>query len=443
MKRKLVVPLVFLVVIGMLIGGCSPVTTPTEVPPITAPTEVPPVTPPTEIAPVVPAGVSVGLPGSLEGKTWDEIVAAADGQEVSWWMYGGFEPVNNWVNGWFAAQLKEKFNITLKQVPVAGPTEFINQVLGEKAAGVDSGGAVDLVWINGENFRTMKTGGLLYGPWSPLVPSGQYYNWDSPAIKFDMGFPIEGYEMPWGKAQVVLVYDSAKVPEPPKDMTALIEWIKANPGKFTYTAPPDFVGSEWVRMMCFHATGGFEQFMVDFDQQLFDAKFPECWNMLNELEPFMWRNGETYPADMSQFINLFANGEISFAFTDQIGEAQTFIDNGTYPETVKTYVLADGTIATTDYTAIPYNAAHLEGALVVANFLASPEAQLAYDQAVYNFDAMWFEKVPPEYQVQLAAVDRGPATLKPEELAAHALPDLQSTWLTAIEQGWTENVLQK
>jgi putative spermidine/putrescine transport system substrate-binding protein len=441
MIRKPPVLLVLLVVFGMVIGGCAPAAAPTEAQPV-APTDAQPAAP-TEAQPAAPEGVSLGLPGKLEGKSWDQIVSAASGQEVAWWMWGGFEPTNNWVNGWFADQLKQKYNITLKQVPVAEATEFVNQVMGEKSAGKDDGGTVDMMWINGENFRTMKSAGLLYGPWSTKVPSGQYYNWNDPAIGNDMGYPVDGHEMPWGYSQMVIEYDSAKITDPPKDMPALIEWIKANPGKFTYPAPPDFTGSQWVRMMCYYATGGYEQFMGEFNQELFDKEFPKCWSLLNELEPYLWREGETYPADMTQYVNLFANGEISFGVTNQIGEAQTFINSGTFPETVRTYVLDDGTIISIDYTAIPYNAAHLEGALVAANFLASPEAQLEYDKAVGNFDPMWLEKVPADVRAQLEAIDRGPATLTMDILSAHTLPELQGTWLTAIEQGWKENVLQK
>ena len=79
-------------------------------------------------------------PLDLKEMTWEEVVAVADGQTVNWWMWGGSDTINTFVNGWMAEQLKERYNITLNQVPVAGPTEFINQVLGEKEAGVDDGG---------------------------------------------------------------------------------------------------------------------------------------------------------------------------------------------------------------------------------------------------------------------------------------------------------------
>jgi len=444
MNRKLSVLLILLMVVTLGLSACVvPTPAPAEAPAATeAPAEEPAEAMEEEAA-EEPAGESLGLSGSLEGMTWDEIVAAADGQEVNWWMWGGSDTINAWVNGWLADELKERYNITMKQVPVAGPTEFINQVLGEKEAGVDEGGAVDIMWINGENFRTMKETGLLYGPWSEAVPSGAYYDWDDASISFDFGYPVEGYEIPWGGAQVVIQYDSAVIDELPKDMGELIQWIKDNPGMFTYPAPPDFTGSVWVRMMCYHATGGHEHFLGDFDQEVFDEKMPECWALLNEIEPFLWREGQTYPDTQQAHIDLFANGEVQFRMTYGPGDAQVRIDNGTYPETVRTYVLEDGTIANTNYIAAAYNAANLPAAIVTANFLAGPDSQLNRIENESWTAPIWVEALPQEYQDRLAAVERGPAVLPPEVLGAHKLPELQATWLTAIEEGWVENVLKK
>jgi putative spermidine/putrescine transport system substrate-binding protein len=453
MNRKLSALMGLLVVVSLVLSACVAVApAPTEAPKAEAPAEEPAATeapveeaeaPPTEAPAEEPEGEPLGLPGPLEGMTWDEIVAAADGQEVNWWMWGGSDTINAWVNGWMAEQLKERYNITLNQVPVAGPTEFINQVLGEKEAGVNEGGAVDIMWINGENFRTMKEAELLYGSWSEAVPSGAYYDWDDASIAFDFGYPVEGYEIPWGSAQVVIEYDMAKVPEPPGDMAALIQWIKDNPGLFAYPAPPDFTGSVWTRMMCYYATGGHEQFLGEFDQALLDEKFAACWDLLNELEPSLWREGQTYPDSQQAHIDLFANGEVYFRMTYGPGDAQTRIDSGVYPETVRTFVLEDGTIANTNYIAVAYNAANLPAAIVTADFIASPEAQLERMIQLNATVPLWVEKLPPEIQENMAAVERGPAMLPPEVMNTHKLPELQADWLVAIEKGWIENVLKK
>ena len=60
-----------------------------------------------------------------------------------------------------------------------------------------------------------------------------------PAVVTDFTLPTEGFESPWAMAQLVFEYDSARVGEPPRSLAALRDWIKANPGRFTYPQPPD------------------------------------------------------------------------------------------------------------------------------------------------------------------------------------------------------------
>lgn len=73
---------------------------------------------------------------------------------------------------------------------------------------------------------------------------------------------------------------------------------------------------------------------------------------------------------------LFADGEIDFAFSYHPADASRNIIDGLFAPTVRTFVFDEGTIANTHFVAIPFNAAHRAGAMVVADFLLSPEAQL-------------------------------------------------------------------
>ncbi len=50
---------------------------------------------------------------------------------------------------------------------------------------------------------------------------------------------------------------------------------------------------------------------------------------------------------------------------------------GSYPDTVRTFVLQDGSIFNTHFTAIPFNAPNKPGAMVLADFLVSVEAQVS------------------------------------------------------------------
>ena len=241
------------------------------------------------------------VPPGYEGKTWADIVAQANGQTVNFYMWGGSDLINTWVTAYVATAVQEQYGVTLNMVPISDATEYINKVLGEKEAGQDSGGSVDLVWVNGENFRTMR-------------------------------------------------------------------------------------------------------------QQ-----------------------------------DLFANSEVSFDMAYNPAEASSLVENGRYPATTRTFVFDSGTIANTHYVAIPYNSDHKAAAMVVANFLLSPAAQLSKAQPENwgDLPALDPALLPADLQSQFAAIPRGAATLSTEELAAYRLPELQAPWLVAFEQGWEAEVLQK
>jgi putative spermidine/putrescine transport system substrate-binding protein len=384
-------------------------------------------------------------PAGYEGKNWADIVAEAKGQTVNWYMWGGQENINTWVTGYVAEALQRDYGVTLTMVPVADTVEAVNKVLGEKEAGQDAAGSIDLIWINGENFRTMRQADLLYGPWSPALPHSRYVNWADPSVNTDLGLAVEGYESPYGKAQFVMIYDSAKVPQPPASIDELLAWVKANPGKFTYPAPPDFTGTAFVMHLCYHAAGGPQQFLRNFDPALFDEKFGACWDALNQLEPNLWRQGQTYPESHARQQDLFANGEVYFDMAYNPAEASSLVESGKFPETTRTFVFDSGTIANTHYVAIPYNSPHKAGAMVVANFLLSPEAQHRKADAANwgDFPAIEVSRLPEPWPAQFAALPRGVATLPDEVLAAKRLPELPSEWRVAAEKAWEDKVLQQ
>ena len=147
--------------------------------------------------------------------TWDDALAAAKGTTVNWYMWGGSDVINTNVDTDIGAPLKEQFDVTLNRVPIDNTADAVNKVLNEKAAGKDGGGSVDLIWINGQNFRTLKDAGLLYGPFTDLLPNGTYVDWTNPAVANDFGIPVDGYESPWAAFQFVMEYNTAAVGDTP------------------------------------------------------------------------------------------------------------------------------------------------------------------------------------------------------------------------------------
>lgn len=379
---------------------------------------------------------------ALKAMTWDQILAEARGDSVTWFMWGGSDQINRYVSDHVAGILARDHGITLNRVGISDAVEAVNIVLVEKEAGITAGGAVDLIWINGENFRSMKQAGLAFCSYTDLLPNNALVNWDNPAIANDFGVPVDGCQVPWNTVQFAFAHDSAVVADPPRSMPALLAWIKANPGRFTYPAPPDFTGSAFVRHVFVHAAGGPEALLGPFDQARFDAVAARTWAILNEIEPFLWRQGRTYPTTIMQLNELFANGEVDFTFNYDPSQFGLAVQAGLYPETVRSFGLTDGTLANTNYTLIPFNAPNKAAAMVVQNLLLSGEEQLhkARPEVWGASPAIELSRTAPEVQAGFAALTGHPSVVPAAELARAALPELQADWLTAIEAGWLAEV---
>jgi putative spermidine/putrescine transport system substrate-binding protein len=377
-------------------------------------------------------------------ETWADVLAAAEGTTVNWHMWGGSDTINTDVDTDIGERVQELYGITLNRVPLNDTADAVNKLLDEKAAGVETG-TIDLIWINGENFRTLKDAELLWESWSEAIPNARYVDWEDPALAYDFGVAVDGHESPWGHAQFVMEYNTALVgEEPPTTFEALAEWIHANPGMFTYPAIPDFTGSVFVRHLFYWAAGGPEPFLGEFDQEVFDEYAPKVWEYLNDIEPDLWRGGETYP-EAAALENMLANQEVAFNMGYGPANAALNISEGTYPDTIRTFVFDTGTISNNNFVTIPSNAPNPAGAMVVANYILSEEFQkVMVDPEEWG----WLSPISPavyseEFQEAINAMERHPATLPADVLAAHALPEPSAAWVTAIEEGWIENVLEQ
>lgn len=373
---------------------------------------------------------------------FQKIVEQSRKTDVRWYMYGGWAHVNDWVDTYVAGEMKKQYNIDLIRVPMDAGV-FINKLLNEKAAGKKTG-TIDLLWINGENFKNAKEAGLLFGSFAQKLPNVIKYV-DPQSMVHDFGYPVDGYEAPFGRAQFVFEYDAESVSAPPRTMEGLKEWILSNPGMFTYPQPPDFTGSAFIRQAFYAVTGGHEQYLSGWDPDLFAQKSPLLWDWLNKIEPFLWQKGQTYPKDSAFLDTLFSRGEVSFGMSYHPSHAQNKILEGSYLKSARTFVLEDGSIYNTHFTAIPFNAPNKAGAMILADFLISVEAQLSkYRPDKWgDFPALDLERLSQEQREKFQTVDLGPATLGSDILTPVAVPEIPSEYLEALEQGWKENVLDK
>ena len=367
---------------------------------------------------------------------------------VSFYMWGGSPTINDWVTNYVGESVYRSHGISLNMVPINDASEFIKKLATEKIAELETGTA-DLVWINGENFKNAREGDLLFGPYTSMLPNMEQYV-DMKAAESDFGYPVEGYETPYGRAQFVFEYDTAIIQDPPESFAELKEWIKANPGRFTYPEPPDFTGSAFIRQAFYELAGGHEQFIEGYDgtninEELFNEKSQPLWDYFNEIKPFLWQQGESYPKTITVLETLFSRGEVAFSMFYSPSHATSKILEGQYKDSVRTFVMMENSIANTHFTAIPFNAPNKAGAMVVSNFLISAEAQLhkADPQNWGDLPIVDYNKLSSAEKKQFDDLDLGLATLPVSVLGENAVPEIPSAYVELLETGWERHVLGK
>jgi putative spermidine/putrescine transport system substrate-binding protein len=369
-------------------------------------------------------GGSSGVPASAaRSGSFEATKAEARGQEVRWWMFGGDARVNAYVDD-HVAPAARRLGVRLRRVPVSDTADAVQRVVAQRRAGADSGGAVDLIWINGENFAAGKSAGLWLEDWVPRLPNARYLDLRDPTIARDFQVPVDGQEAPWSRAVFVYAHDSANVPDPPRTFDELLEWARRHPGRFTYPAPPDFTGSAFVR-----------QVVVAKGE---DAAF----SYLRRLKPLMYRKGRALPKSEAELNELFADGQVDFAMSYDASFVLGGVRRGQFARAVRPFLLEGGALTNVSFVAIPADAEHLAGAQVVANLLLSPELQAAKaDPAILGHPTVLDPaRLEADSRDRFRHATSSPYLLSDfgearEELPAAEVPRLERRWQQEVLRG--------
>lgn len=365
--------------------------------------------------------------------SYEEAVEKAKGTEVNIYMYGGSEEINKFMDKEIAVKLKDKNSVTLNRIPMNAP-DFVNKLIVEKAAGKKEG-SIDIIWVNGENFKTLKDAGVLWGDFSKNLPNIKLVK--TSTREKDFGEPILGMEAPWGEAQFNFIYKGEKSEIPFVDSRTLLEYAKNNPGKFSYPVVTDHTGNAFVRNIAIDIFGN--EKINSLKEEELKKELEIVWDYFKEIKPYLWRKGETYPEGEGKMDSMFKTGELDITMGYTINKVNAKITTGEYPDTSKSFLLEKGTLFNNHYLAIPANGPNKAGAVVVINYLLSPEAQELKQRPELwgDFTVLDMTKVDPGDNF-IGIVKENLPTL--EELSKKRVPELSPGKLKLIQEGWLENI---
>jgi putative thiamine transport system substrate-binding protein len=364
---------------------------------------------------------------------WRSIEQQARGQTVYFNAWGGGEAVNAYIQ-WVAGQVKQRYGITLRHVKVTDAAMVVQRVQTEVAAGRSRDGSVDLMWVNGENFRNLKNNKLLFGPWAESLPNWKKVDLTKP-VRVDFSIPTDGLEAPWGTAQLTFITDGRITPQPPRSAAEWLAFAQAHPGRVSYPKPPEFHGTTFLKQLLLELTPNPAALQQPVTPRTAEQVTAPLWAYLDQLHPHLWRAGKAFPASATEMHRMLADGELRISITFNPNEAANLIVNKQLPATASSFGWTAGTIGNVHFVAIPVNSRSAAGAQVVANYLLSPEAQVRKANLAVWGDGTVLNPALLSATEQAALRQTAPGALAE---SVPTLPEPHASWVEVLETQWLQ-----
>lgn len=360
----------------------------------------------------------------LANTSWQQTEAQARGQTVWFNAWGGDPAVNRYLD-WVSGEVKRDYDITLRIVHIADAADTVKRIQTEAKAGRTHNGSVDLLWVNGENFRTLKEANLLKTGWAEQLPNWRYVDVQKP-VREDFSVPTDGAESPWGSAQLTFIARREQTPQPPLSADDLLNFAAAHPGTVTYPRPPDFTATAFLEQLLLVLTTQPDALKQPPNTGTFAEVTTPLWAYLDKLHPQLWRKGTDFPASPAKMDAMLANGTLRLSLTFNPMHATQKVVSGELPKDSYSFGFRKGMIGNVHFVTIPANARSPQAAQVVANFLLSPAAQQRKaDAAVWGDPTVLDMQKLPEPWPEVTS-EQTPAVLAEPHAA----------WVNALEQEW-------
>jgi putative spermidine/putrescine transport system substrate-binding protein len=237
--------------------------------------------------------------------------------------------------------------------------------------------------------------------------------------------PVKGAALPYRGSSVVLAYDSKNVASPPKTLSALLAWIKAHPGKFTYNSPNTGGSGYSFAETVVDSTlsqSTITQMVNGYPQQL-ESQWKQGLDLLHSLNGSVYQG--VYPNGNQAVLDLLAKGQIWMApvWSDQ---SLTALKTGQLPKTIKlTQIASPSFTGGAAYLGVPKTAKNKVDVYKFVNYVLSPAAQTQIINVMSGFPALPLKYLPKAIQNQFADVSAN--TLR-QAYSSKTQSDFKAAW---------------
>jgi putative spermidine/putrescine transport system substrate-binding protein len=433
----------------------------------------------------------------LADMSWDEILAEADGDTLTFcaWGSGGADAMVQKYWEYIGERLETEYNIQVEWVEYGNEQQerFIN----DYTSGIDA--TIDLIY--GSSITKLVEADVCWGndgnDWVMKMPNSKYIDWTRPDAQYNGTTPTDGYQAPFMKTTPAMVYaadkytadvpwdqtgtfEGATVPGLPKSLTELYQWVQKYPGKFTYLdllGQGGFHGTAFVESALFELTddgsGGWKAVYNESDnnaarsekiqahaeewnkwaqtdaatEEAFIQRSGYVWAYLNDLEPFLFKgDGDTvyYGADAYDMIARVNAGDIALSFTTCMSIYPKTQADPSYLPNAQLYLMQTS-VGGAGFIQMAKNSQHKAAAMVACNLLLEPTANAqitaingnAYCDSLNTMNASE-KKI---FEDMLASFPKGTASTAEElDLNAHNVSiGVLSSWLSTA---WDSQVVK-
>ena len=336
---------------------------------------------------------------------------------------------------WAGDELSRLHGVTL-QVETGGTVAD-----GFSPAEGGSGPRADLVWIEGDDLPALRAANRLGPPFANQLPNWLFVDVaNQPSVLTDASVPVDGQALPWGAQKLTFFADTARAGPAdtlPRTFDAVLEWAEAHRGRFALPDPRNLVGRRFLEQVLFEVADDPSVLGQPTDNSDFEAVTAPLWPILEQLARASRDEGRSLAANEADALGLLQSGEADMVLGLDPLAAAAAIKMQALPTTVRPFTLDGGTIGGTHFLAIPADAPARAGALVVANFLASPQAQARKaDLSVWGDPSVLdIAAVPEGLRDALRAPSRDPAALSGRALGL-TVAEPHPSWGDRLVEGW-------